>query len=197
MAYSNIENLYLDRMVERTFPTLPPEARGEDAVQLAQAPSSTKSDAGGGMPTIQPIEQTTVERALEKTGITLEQAGRFLDSLGQVDIPGLGKMSLVDLVPFVGTPKEGERSVLGPANWQGTPKTLQQMGTGVGSMVDRVTTGTGMARQLNEDAKLTTMDVALNAVPAGKAAKSIGKSAKAAGAATAVIQSAAAQKEKN
>jgi len=180
MAYSNIENLYLTRQAEQVFPTLPEEPQGEEALQLAAGPARTMSDAGRGMPTIKPLPQTTLERALEQTGLTLEQAGRFLDSLGQVDVPLLGKVSLADFVPFVGSAKEGSRSVLAPAEWQGTPKTLQQMGTGVGSMVDRVTTGTGMARQLNEDAKLAAMDVATNIVPVAKVtAKAATKTARA------------------
>lgn len=174
MAYSNIENLYLTRQAEQVFPTMPEEQPAPEAVQLAAGPSSTMTDAGGGVATIKPLPQTTIERALEGTGLTLEQAGRFLYGLGQVDLPVLGKVSLADLVPFVGNPKDDTGQ-----QWQGTPKTLQQMGTGVGSMLDRVTTGTGMARQLNEDAKLTAMDVAFNAVPVAKTvAKAATKSAR-------------------
>lgn len=139
-------------------------------IMLAAGPSQTMTDAPAGA-TIGPLPQTTVEKALEQTGLTLEQAGRFLHSLGQVQIPGTElRFSLADLVPFVGSEKEGS------TDWQGTPRTLQKMGTGVGSMVDRVTTGTGMARQLDEDAKLTAMEV----MPIGvsKAARSVGKALK-------------------
>jgi hypothetical protein len=139
-------------------------------IMLAQAGTQTMSDAGSGMPSIKPIEQTALERALQKTGLTLEQAGRFLDSLGQVDIPLLGKVSLADLVPFVGTAKEGTRSVMGPADWQGTPMALQQAGTG-----QSLTRGTGFARQLTPDASLAALDVGINAVPVGKAIVSGGK----------------------
>jgi hypothetical protein len=140
-------------------------------VMLAQAGRQTMSDAGSGMPTIKPIEQTAFERALQRTGLTLEQAGRFLDGLGQVQIPGTDiKLSLADLVPFVGTAKEGTRSVLGPAEWQGTPMALQQAGTG-----QSLTRGTGFARQLTPDASLALMDVGLNAVPVGRAVVSGGR----------------------
>ncbi len=140
-------------------------------VMLAQAGRQTMSDAGSGMPTIKPIEQTAFERALQRTGLTLEQAGRFLDGLGQVQIPGTDiKLSLADLVPFVGTAKEGTRSVLGPAEWQGTPMALQQAGTG-----QSLTRGTGFARQLTPDASLALMDVGLNAVPVGRAIVSGGR----------------------
>ena len=121
--------------------------------------------------TIKPIEQSAFEKALQATGIGLEQAGRFLDSLGQVEVPLLGKVSLADFVPFVGSAKEGTRSVLtsGP-EWQGTPMALQQKGTG-----QSLTRGTGFARQLTEDAKLATMDVATNIVPVAKAVGKVGK----------------------
>lgn len=178
MAYNNIDDAFLGRMADLQFPPMPVEEPGQESITLAAGPTGTMSDAGRGMPSIKPLPQTTLERALEQTGLTLEQAGRFLDSLGQVDIPLLGKVSLADLVPFVGSPKEGSRSVMAPAEWQGTPQMLQQMGTGVGSMVDRVTTGTGMARQLRPDAKLAAMDVATNIVPVAKVAA---KGAKAAG----------------
>lgn len=121
--------------------------------------------------TIKPIPQTTVERVLQQTGLTLEQAGRFLDGLGQVQIPGTDiKLSLADLVPFVGSAKEGTRSVLGPAEWQGTPMALQQSGTG-----QSLTRGTGFARKLTPDASLAAMDVAANIVPVGQTIQALGR----------------------
>lgn len=155
-------------------------------VMLAAGPSDTVTDAGTGMPaigsagprrqrggqdTIKAIPQTTFERVLQQTGMTLEQAGRFLDGLGQVQIPGTDiKLSLADLVPFVGSAKEGTRSVLGQADWQGTPMALQQAGTG-----QSLTRGTGFARQLTPDASLAAMDVAANIVPVGQAVQALGR----------------------
>lgn len=50
MAYSPIEQRYLDMVVEAYFPTLPPEPAPEEAslegVQLAAGPSETRTDAG-------------------------------------------------------------------------------------------------------------------------------------------------------
>jgi len=82
----------------------------------------------------------------------------------------LGKISLADFVPFVGTVKDGTRSVLGEAQWQGTPMALQQAGTG-----QSLTRGTGFARRMTDDASLAAMDVALNTVPVAKAVMATGK----------------------
>lgn len=182
MAYSEVENKYLSALASFQFPDPPaapemaemPEmvAPGQQPgdVLMAAGPSGTMSDAGGGMPTIKAIEPTRFEKALEATGLTLEQAGRFLDSLGQVDVPLLGKISLADFVPFVGTAKEGTRSVLGEASWQGTPMALQQAGTG-----QSLTRGTGFARRMTEDASLAAMDVGLNALPLARGVMATGK----------------------
>lgn len=144
---SEFDQMFIDRSLERDYPAAP------------------RQDS------IKPIEQTNFEKALQATGIGLEQAGRFLDSLGQVEVPLLGKVSLADFVPFVGSAKEGSRSVLGPADWQGTPMALQQAGTG-----QSLTRGTGMARQLKPDASLAVMDVATNIVPVAKSVGSVAKS---------------------
>lgn len=174
----NFDQRYIDFNLERDYPAAPPEEQPQDmpsmdGMQLAAGPSRTMSDAGGGFGSIKAIEPTRFERALQATGLTLEQAGRFLDSLGQVDVPVLGKVSLADFVPFVGSAKEGSRSVMGPAEWQGTPMALQQAGTG-----QSLTRGTGMARQLTPDASLALMDVATNAVPVGRAAVAAAKATK-------------------
>lgn len=181
MAYSPIEDKYLSALTAMQFPDEPVEvampeqtASGTQPgdVLLAAGPSTTMTDAGGGQPrgTIKAIEQSRFERALENTGLTLEQAGKFLDNLGQVDVPLLGKISLADFVPFVGSVKEGSRSVLGDPQMQGTPMALQQAGTG-----QSLTKGTGFARQMKEDASLAAMDIGLNLVPTAKLLKAGGK----------------------
>ena len=181
MAYSPIEDKYLSALTAMQFPDEPAEVAMPEQVApgtqpgdvlLAAGPSATMTDAGGGQPrgTIKAIEQSRFERALENTGLTLEQAGKFLDNLGQVDVPLLGKISLADFVPFVGSVKEGSRSVLGDPQIQGTPMALQQAGTG-----QSLTKGTGFARQMTEDAALAAMDVGLNLVPTAKLLKAGGK----------------------
>jgi hypothetical protein len=181
MAYSPIENKYLSALTAIQFPDEPVEVAMPDQVApgtqpgdvlLAAGPGATMTDAGGGQSrgTIKAIEQSRFEKALENTGLTLEQAGKFLDNLGQVDVPLLGKISLADFVPFVGSVKEGSRSVLGDPQMQGTPMALQQAGTG-----QSLTKGTGFARQMKEDASLAAMDIGLNIVPTAKLLKAGGK----------------------
>lgn len=186
MAFSAIENKYLSALTAVQFPTEPVEQEMAAAPEKPMAPGQRPGDilvaevGSRGLPqqaysgrypdTIKAIEQSTFEKAMQNAGIGLEQAGRFLDSLGQVDVPLLGKVSLADFVPFVGTAKEGTRSVLGEAQWQGTPMALQQAGTG-----QSLTRGTGFARQMTEDASLAAMDVAFNAVPVAKGIKAAGK----------------------
>jgi len=181
MAYSPIEDKYLSALTAMQFPDEPVEVAMPDQVApgtqpndvlLAAGPGATMTDAGGGQSrgTIKAIEQSRFEKALENTGLTLEQAGKFLDNLGQVDVPLLGKISLADFVPFVGSVKEGSRSVLGDPQMQGTPMVLQQAGTG-----QALTRGTGFARQMTEDAKLAAMDIGLNFVPTAKLLKAGGK----------------------
>lgn len=145
---SEFDHMFVEYGQERDYPAAPPAPRD----------------------TIKPIQQSRFEQALQAAGVTLEQAGRFLDGIGQVDVPVLGKLSLADLIPFVGSAKEGTRSVLGPADWQGTPMALQQAGRG-----ESLTRGTGFARQLTPDASLAAMDVAANIVPVGQAVQAVGR----------------------
>lgn len=170
MAYSPVEDKFLSALTAVQFPSEPVEHEMPQPEQLPEPVQVAQVGAGLPSGSIKAIEPTRFERALQATGLTLEQAGRFLDSLGQVDVPVLGKISLADFVPFVGTAKEGTRSVLGEAAWQGMPMALQQAGTG-----QSLTRGTGFARQLTPDASLAVMDVGLNAVPIGKALAKGGK----------------------
>ena len=174
MAYNQIEQNYLNLLADSMLP--PPELAEPslDGMQLAAGPSATRTDAPQGYGSIRAVEPTTFEKALQAAGIGLEQAGRFLDGLGQVEVPGLGNVSLADFVPFVGSAKPGTRSVMGEPDWQGTPKVLQAPAAG-----QPIVTGKGQAMQLSPDAKLAAMDVAFNAKPT---AALVGKTAKAVGA---------------
>jgi len=183
MAYSSIEDKYLSALTAVQFPEEPPapvmpEQTGAMGtmpgdIQLAEVGSRNlpeRAYTGYNPDSIKAVEQSTFEKALQNSGIGLEQAGRFLDSLGQVDVPLLGTISLSDFVPFVGTAKAGSRSVLGEPEWQGTPMALQQAGTG-----QSLTRGTGFARQMTEDASLAAMDAAFNVIPVAKGIFSAGK----------------------
>mgnify|MGYP000458685222 CR=1 FL=1 len=112
MAYSPIEQKYLNMLADSVLP--PPEAAEPslDGMQLAAGPSDTRTDAPRSYGSIRAIEPTKFEKALQSAGIGLEQAGRFLDGLGRVDVPGLGEISLADMVPFVGSAKPGTRSAI-------------------------------------------------------------------------------------
>lgn len=182
MAYSAIEQRYVDLLTTAAFPdaTNEPEPMAEeqslDGMQLAAGPSATRSDAPQGYGEIRAVQPTKLESALQTAGVTLEQIGRFVDGLGQVDVPGLGQMSLADLLPFVGSAKEGTRSVMGGPEWQGTPKALQAPAEG-----RPLVTGTGQTLQLSRDAKLAAFDV----LPAAQGLKTAAKGAKKAGAALA------------
>jgi hypothetical protein len=163
-------------MVTAAFPDAMPDEPQQvaepslDGVQLAAGPSATRTDAPQGYGEIRAIEPTRLEKALQSAGVTLEQAGRFLDGLGQVDVPGLGPLSLADFVPFVGSAKPDTRSATGEPEWQGTPKVLQAPAEG-----RPLVTGKGQTMQLSEDAKLAAFDV----LPAAQGVKSLAKGGKA------------------
>ena len=85
------------------------------------------------------IEPSKLEDALSASGIKLEQAGQFLQSLGSVNVGGV-ELSLRDLVPFVGSSSDVQE--------QGTPQLFQKMGRG-----ESITSGTGMTSGIKESAK--------------------------------------------
>jgi len=95
--------------------------------------------------TLQEIKQTPFERTLEATGLTLEDVGAALDSIGKINIKGV-EIGLRDLLPFVGSIEDGK--VIG------TPAALQAAGRG-----ESLIKGKGMAAELSPDAKLMAADV--------------------------------------
>ena len=178
MAYSAIEQRYVNLLTTAAFPDAVDEpepmaaAPSLEGVQLAAGPAQTRTDAPQGYGEIRAVPQTKLESALQSAGVTLEQIGRFVDGLGQVDVPGLGEVSLADLMPFVGSAKPGTRSVMGQPDWQGTPMALQAPAEG-----KPLVTGKGQTLQLSPDAKLAAFD----ALPAAQGVKTLAKGAKAAG----------------
>jgi hypothetical protein len=102
------------------------------------------------------IEQTNAEKLFEAAGLTLEDIGNALDSIGKINIKGV-EIGLRDLLPFVGAVENGKVT--------GTPAALQAVGRG-----ESLIRGKGMAAELTPDAKLMAADLltAGIAVPASK-----------------------------
>lgn len=172
----DFDTAYIDYTLQRDYPSAPPDEQSLEGLQLAAGPSATRTDAPQGYGEIRAVQPTRLQSALQTAGVTLEQIGRFVDSIGQVDVPGIGEISLADLMPFVGSAKSGSRSVMGEPEWQGTPKVLQAPAEG-----KPIVTGKGQTLQLSPDAKLAAFDV----LPAAQSLKSAAKGAKKAGAALA------------
>lgn len=172
----DFDTAYIDYTLQRDYPSAPPDEQSLEGLQLAAGPSATRTDAPQGYGEIRAVQPTRLQSALQTAGVTLEQIGRFVDSIGQVDVPGIGEISLADLMPFVGSAKSGSRSVMGEPEWQGTPKVLQAPAEG-----KPIVTGKGQTMQLSEDAKLAAFDV----LPAAQGLKTAAKGAKKAGAALA------------
>lgn len=172
----DFDTAYIDYTLQRDYPSAPPDEQSLEGLQLAAGPSATRTDAPQGYGEIRAVQPTRLQSALQTAGVTLEQIGRFVDSIGQVDVPGIGEISLADLMPFVGSAKSGSRSVMGEPEWQGTPKVLQAPAEG-----KPIVTGKGQTMQLSEDAKLAAWDV----LPAAQGLKTAAKGAKKAGAALA------------
>ena len=53
------------------------------------------------------IEQTNAEKLFEAAGLTLEDIGNALDSIGKINIKGV-EIGLRDLLPFVGAVENGK-----------------------------------------------------------------------------------------
>lgn len=159
MAFSPIEEKYLNMLSMAEFPEaidepMVAEEPSLEGLQIAAGPTATRTDAPQGYGEARAVQPTKLESALQSAGVTLEQIGRFVDSIGQVDIPGLGEVSFADLLPFVGSAKPGTRSVMGQPDWQGTPMALQAPAEG-----KPLVTGKGQTLQLSSDAKLAAFDV--------------------------------------
>lgn len=161
MAFSQIENSYMDMIAEAYNPTMPPEPEpmpvepSLEGLQLAAGPSATRTDAPQGYGEARAVQPTKLESALKTAGVTLEQIGRFVDGIGQVDVPGLGEISLADLLPFVGSAKPGTRGgVMFEPEFQGTPMVLQAAADG-----KPIVSGKGQAMRLSDDAKLAAFDL--------------------------------------
>lgn len=96
MAYSPIEQSYVDGVVSVEFPDpIIEEPQQEQPMMLADS-GQVKSDAQAGFGTIGPIPRTKAQEALGYVGDLLTRAGVQLDKVG-LDIPLLGRITLKDL----------------------------------------------------------------------------------------------------
>lgn len=160
---NDLEKAYMDDYAASFFP---PDTPSQDL------PEVFPMRAGAMQGEMRAIEQTGLQRIMEKTGMTLEQVGEAIEDLGSVNIGGF-EVSLRDLLPFVGGSVEETDPVTGEVTERttGTPAALQQMGQGVSA-----TTGTGFARQLRPDVKEAVFDV-LELGGAAKVGSAVGKKA--------------------
>jgi hypothetical protein len=96
MAYSKIEQAYVDGVVSVEFPDpIIEEPQQEQPMMLADS-GQVKSDAQAGFGTIGPIPRNRAQEALGYVGELLTKAGVQLDKVG-LDIPVLGRITLKDL----------------------------------------------------------------------------------------------------
>lgn len=92
MAYSPIEQAYIDGIVSAQFPDPEPQP---EPVMLADS-GQVKSDAGQDYGSIGPIKRNKAQEALGYVGELLTKAGVQLDKVG-LDVPVLGRITLKDL----------------------------------------------------------------------------------------------------
>ena len=103
MAYSNIENRYLNALAELQFPTATPQEMAAEepsleGMQLAAGPSSTRTDApaGAGMGEIKPIPRNPLQEVIGKLGDAIQSGAEKID-FDVIGLPGVGSLTLKDL----------------------------------------------------------------------------------------------------
>lgn len=153
------------------------------AIRVAKSITETVTDVSAG--TVRPgaaqgemreIPQTGFEKALEKTGLTLEQFGKELENLGSISIGGV-EFTLRDIIPFVGYSQKVESPITGQEETiqSGTPKALQMAGRG-----ESLIKGKGMTTELKREGKDVVADIAttLPIATIGKTVKKVMKKSK-------------------
>jgi hypothetical protein len=87
---------YYDYSLNNMFGEPVAETPTETAAEMA---FRFKNELTENQPVVKNIPQSTFEKGLESAGIKIEQAGKFLESLGSVNIGGVN-LTLRDLMPI-------------------------------------------------------------------------------------------------
>lgn len=96
MAYSRVEQAYIDAVADYQFPDPVIEEPAQEQPMMLADSGKVKSDAQPGFGTIGPIPRNKAQEALGYVGELLTKAGVQLDKVG-LDIPMLGRITLKDL----------------------------------------------------------------------------------------------------
>ena len=96
MAYSRVEQAYIDAVADYQFPDPVIEEPAQEQPMMLADSGKVKSDAQPGFGTIGPIPRNKAQEALGYVGELLTKAGVQLDKVG-LDVPILGRITLKDL----------------------------------------------------------------------------------------------------
>jgi len=96
MAYSRVEQAYIDGVADYQFPDPVIEEQAQEQPMMLADSGKVKSDAQPGFGTIGPIPRNKAQEALGYVGELLTKAGVQLDKVG-LDVPILGRITLKDL----------------------------------------------------------------------------------------------------
>jgi hypothetical protein len=102
MAYSPIEQRYIDMMVEGYFPTIQPEPEpmaeepSLEGMQLAAGPSQTRTDAPQGYGEAKLIKPSGAMGVLKSVGQMIQSGAEKID-FDVLGLPGIGTLTLKDL----------------------------------------------------------------------------------------------------
>lgn len=96
MAYSRVEQAYIDGVADYQFPDPVIEEPAQEQPMMLADSGKVKSDAQPGFGTIGPIPRNKAQEALGYVGELLTKAGVQLDKVG-LDVPILGRITLKDL----------------------------------------------------------------------------------------------------
>lgn len=119
MAFSAIENRYLDMLTEREYPTLDPMQAAEASGEMQDGMPIQVADASGGLPEMRAYDPTVRQKLAASLQTVFEQFGmdRFTArKRAQTIIGGPSsnlplEIGIADVVPFVGTGLQTQEAV--------------------------------------------------------------------------------------